>query len=101
LSCRRAGTARGARTPTDSETSDAVAEMFRGFTGYVQADAKNVYDILYRPPPNGDDDSAVNKEVGCMAHCRRRYWEAAIVLKSPVTREGLYRIRRIYQMEAQ
>lgn len=83
------------------ETSDAVAEMFRGFTGYVQADAKSVYDILYRPPPTADDDTAVNKEVGCMAHCRRRYWEAAIALKSPVAREGLYRIRRLYQMEAQ
>lgn len=83
------------------ETSDAVAEMFRGFTGYVQADAKSVYDILYRPPPDGDDDTAVNKEVGCMAHCRRKYWEAAIALKSQVAREGLYRIRRIYQMESQ
>ncbi|HEU4734070.1 MAG TPA: transposase, partial [Kofleriaceae bacterium] len=32
------------------ETSAAVGEMFRGFTGYIQADAKSVYDFLYRPP---------------------------------------------------
>ncbi len=34
------------------ETSAAVGEMFRGFTGYIQADAKSVYDFLYRPPRN-------------------------------------------------
>jgi len=86
---------------TPRETSAAVAQMFRGFGGYVQADAKSVFDILYRPPPEPDDDKPVMKEVGCLAHCRRRYWEAAVVLKSPVAREGLYRLRRIYGMEAQ
>ena len=87
------------------ETSAAVAEWFRGFTGYVQADAKSVFDILFRPRPDADADAdaddAVSIEVGCMAHCRRRYWEAAVTLKSPIAREGLYRLRRIYQLEAQ
>jgi hypothetical protein len=36
---------------TPKETSAAVAEMFRGFTGYVQADAKSVFDVLFRPAP--------------------------------------------------
>ena len=35
---------------TPKETSAAVAEMFRGFSGYVQADAKSVYDVLFREP---------------------------------------------------
>lgn len=86
---------------TARETSEAVAEMFRGFSGYVQADAKSVFDVLYRPPPEPDDDAPVRTEVGCMAHCRRRFWEAAIALKCPVAREGLFRLRRIYQLEAQ
>lgn len=63
-------------------TSKAVCEMFRGFSGYLQADANAVYDALFRgkvspalweepvdPPP---------KEVGCWAHCRRNFWDAAV-----------------------
>lgn len=81
------------------ETSAAVSEMFEGFKGYVQADAKSVFDILFRPAPDADDDAAAATEVGCMAHARRKFWEAAVATKSPVAREALYRIRRIYQHE--
>jgi transposase len=86
---------------TPRETSAAVAEMFKGFSGYVQADAKSVYDILFRPP-GGDRDIDVEDrrlEVGCWVHGRRRVWEAAILLKSEVAREGLYRIKRIYDVD--
>ena len=42
---------------TAKETSAFVAEMLKGLPGYVQADAKNVYDVLFRepdkPPPGG------------------------------------------------
>ena len=31
------------------ETSAAMGELFRGFSGYVQADAKSVYDLLFKP----------------------------------------------------
>ena len=84
---------------TPRETSAAVAEMFKGFDGYVQADAKSVYDILFRPP---DGEVVVENrrlEVGCWVHGRRRLWEAAIVLKSEVAREGLFRIKRIYDAD--
>lgn len=84
---------------TPRETSAAVAEMFKGFSGFVQADAKSVYDILFRPP----DDETILKdrrlEVGCWVHGRRGLWEASIVLKSEVAREGLFRIKRIYDLE--
>ena len=30
------------------ETSAAIGELFRGFSGYVQADAKSVYDLLFK-----------------------------------------------------
>lgn len=35
---------------TPVETSAVVSQLFRGFSGFVQADAKSVYDVLYRPP---------------------------------------------------
>ncbi len=92
---------------TARETSAAVGEMFKGFSGYVQADAKSVYDILFRPPPaaapDGDDAAvagAERTEVGCLAHARRRLWEATIA-KSVVAREGLARLGRVFALERQ
>jgi transposase len=91
---------------TPRETSAAVGTMFQGFSGYVQADAKNVFDVLFRAPEDGkpDDDKpsengGVRVEVGCWTHARRGIWEAAITIKSPVAREGLFRISRIYDLE--
>ena len=84
------------------ETSAAVGEIFKGFTNYVQVDAKSVYDALFRPPedppPDGDADVAVASEVGCWSHCRRHLWEATVA-KSAVAREGLARIQRIFAFE--
>jgi len=90
---------------TERETSGAVLEMFRGFSGYVQADAKNVYDILFRepdePPDEGiEPDSSVRRECGCWAHTRRYFFEAAAVAKEPVAREALMRIRRLFEIDA-
>jgi transposase len=86
---------------TPRETSAAVGEMFRGFSGFVQADAKNVFDLLFRPPDDDKsfDDEAVRFEVGCWTHARRGIWETAITTKSAVAREGLFRIGRIYAFE--
>ena len=84
---------------TPRETSAAVAEMFKGFGGYVQADAKSVYDILFRPPDGEGVVEDRRLEVGCWVHGRRGLWEAAIVLKSEVAREGLFRIKRIYDAD--
>lgn len=77
-------------------TSKAVCEMFSGFTGYIQADANAVYDALFRGPPTATlwEETEVDpppKEVGCYAHCRRNFWDAA-VCKHP---EGLIGLRLI------
>jgi transposase len=72
--------------------------MFHGFSGYVQADAKSVYDILYHGP-DGDDENGSCVEVACYAHLRRKFWEAALA-KSSVAREGLARIGRIFDLDA-
>jgi transposase len=85
---------------TPKETSAFVEEMFRGYSGYVQADAKSVYDVLFREPekPPGEDDVDKRDEVGCMSHCRRKFWEATCA-KSEVAREGLARLGRIFALE--
>ncbi len=85
---------------TPKETSQAVRDLFRGFSGYVQADAKSVYDILFREPDKPPDDAAGRCiEVACYAHLRRKFWEAALA-KSAVAREGLARISRLFELEA-
>lgn len=88
---------------TPKETSAAVGELFNGFSGYVQADAKSVYDLLFNPQhvPLLDEDGTgppVCKEVGCWCHARRKFWEATIA-KSAVAREGLARIGRLFAFE--
>lgn len=86
----------------ERETSAAVHGMFRGFSGYVQADAKSVYDLLFRQPVAADevvDDGASRTEVGCWSHARRYFYQAAIT-KDEAAREALYRIHRIFELEA-
>ncbi|HVV59675.1 MAG TPA: IS66 family transposase [Gaiellaceae bacterium] len=86
---------------TRRETSAAVAAMFKGFSGYVQADAKSVYDVLFNAPANpglGRDDDDKRAEVGCWAHARRKFYEAAIA-KDKRAREALFRIQRIFALE--
>lgn len=75
---------------TPKETSQVVSEMFTGYSGYIQADAKSVYDILFREPEEHPPDGT-RQEVGCWSHCRRGFWEAA-ASKSLEGREGLARI---------
>jgi transposase len=82
---------------TSEHSSAVVARMFQGFTGYLQSDASSVYDILDRGPPTLDGEEHL-KLVGCWAHCRRYFFEAA-VCKYPVGLEGLKRIRAIYHAE--
>ncbi len=78
-------------------TSAAVCEMFRGFGGYIQADAHVIYDALYRGDAvcSGVDPPS---EVGCWSHVRRKFWEAAMA-KYDVAREGLYRIRKLFELD--
>lgn len=90
----------------ERETSAKVSEAFFGFSGYVQADAKNVFDVLFSDPEavsarsdNIKPDGCSRKEVGCWYHCRRRHWEAAVA-KSAVGREALARIARMFELDA-
>lgn len=82
-------------------TSAAVCEMFRGFSGYIQADAHAIYDAVFRGEARASDDDALPKEVGCWSHCRRKAWEAAVVAKDPAAREALLRMRALFELEDQ
>jgi transposase len=80
----------------EHHTQAAVKSLFQGFKGYLQSDASNVYDILERGPPDAHGQSV--SLVGCFAHCRRYFFEAAIC-KYPVGVEGLARIRAMYAVD--
>lgn len=83
---------------TSSHSSDFVRELFKGFKGFLQSDASSVYDILERGPPNPTDETL--QLVGCWAHCRRYFFEAA-VCKYKVGVEGLHRIQALYRADAE
>jgi transposase len=90
---------------TPEETSDVVRRMFEGFSGYVQADAKSVFDVLYRPPKEREplddvrSDLAVRREVGCWSHARTKLWETAVATQDVVAREALARIMYMFRLE--
>jgi hypothetical protein len=71
---------------------DGPAEVLKDFTGFLQADAANVFDGLYVP--------GSITEVACWAHARRHFHEAR---DSDAARsaEALARIRGFYAIEAE
>jgi transposase len=87
----------------EKHTQAEVAKLFAGFNGFLQADASSVYHLLEhgRKAPDLDhDDDAHNESkgvtlVGCWAHLRRYFYEAAIC-KYPIGVTGLKRIGAIY-----
>jgi transposase len=90
---------------TPDENSAVVQRMFEGFSGFVQADAKSVFDVLYRPPKDRapiDDvrsDLGVRHEVACWSHSRTKHWEAAVATQDVVAREALARIMVMFRLE--
>lgn len=90
----------------EKENGPAIYQRFRGFDGYVQADAKAVFNLLFADEAelktkdrDVEHDGCTRTEVGCWYHCRRRFWEAATA-KCPVAREGLVRLGRIFELDA-
>jgi transposase len=61
---------------TTRRKSDGPREFLRGYRGYIQADAANLYDRLFGDAEGADGESA--KEVGCWAHARRRFFDAQV-----------------------
>lgn len=81
-------------------TSAAVCGMFKGFSGYIQADAHTVYDALFdgRAPRGSKEFQPTGPppiEVGCWSHCRRNFFDAA-VCKHTLGLEGVRFIDAIF-----
>jgi len=83
---------------SERHTQEAVRQLVGDFKGFLQSDASSVYDILDRGPPKDEDTDDAIKLVGCWAHCRRYFFEAAIC-KYQVGVQGLLRIRAIYAVD--
>jgi len=86
---------------TERHTQEEVADIFRGFKGILQADASSVYHLLERGVPADDRGGAAAGPVtlvGCFAHARRYFFEAA-VCQQPVGVEGLKRFAAMYAVD--
>lgn len=77
-------TGRGAEHPT---------EHLKPYNGYAHADAYAGYNDAYR--------TGRVKEMACMAHVRRDFYNLYESLKLPVAGEAILRIRQLYDVEAQ
>ncbi|MBX3157659.1 MAG: IS66 family transposase [Deltaproteobacteria bacterium] len=80
----------------ERHTSEAVKALFGDFRGLLQADASAVYNVLARGRPPDVDDGV--ELVGCFAHCRRGFFEAALC-RHPAGVQGLMRIRAMYAVD--
>ncbi len=93
---------------TPEENSEVVDRMFAGYTGFVQADAKSVFDVLFRVVEDRArplDEHAPKRsvacvEVACWSHARTKFWEAAVATQDVVAREALARIMRMFHLDA-
>ena len=91
-------------TFSPSTRASPFGQMFKGFSGYVQADAHAIYDALFKGiPPEGAEEKPgecgpAPIEVACWCHARRKYWEAA-VCKHPLGLEGVRRIDAIFDAD--
>lgn len=84
-----------------AHTQSVVKALFAGFCGFLQADAHHVYNVLERPPQRLTDDTADEPRitlVGCWAHARRYFFEAALC-RHPFGVQGLMRIQAIYALD--
>ncbi|MGT2460343.1 IS66 family transposase (plasmid) [Cupriavidus basilensis] len=77
----------------ESRAATHPLTFLRDYRGYLQADAYSGHDALYR--------TGRIIEVGCWAHCRRRFFEIAKVQKAPgLAAQALAWIARLYAIEA-
>ena len=78
---------------TDSRESKHPIKFLKDYQGYLQADAFSGYDALYR--------TGRIIEVGCLAHCRRKFFEIAKTQKTPgLAAEAIKWIARLYEIES-
>lgn len=75
---------------TPDRTRDGPSRFLEGYTGYLQADAYSGYDGIYA--------GGVVREVACMAHARRKFYDARTTDPERVF-TALAFVRQLYQVE--
>jgi hypothetical protein len=69
----------------------------RGYRGYIQADAANLYDRLFGDAQGAESETAAT-EVGCWAHARRRFFDAQVTDRERAL-VGLGFIKKLYEAD--
>ena len=78
---------------TESRESKHPVKFLKDYQGYLQADAYSGYDVLYA--------SGRVTEVGCLAHCRRKFFEIAKTQTTPgLAAEAVAWIAKLYRIES-
>ena len=72
-----------------------AAALLEGFSGILQVDGYDGYNILTRP----DRKCGLVTLAYCWAHLRRRFYEIAAKGPAPIASEALARIRKLYAIE--
>lgn len=80
---------------TPRRKGEGPRQFLKGFTGYVQADAANLYDRLFG---SGPGEAGLATEVGCWAHARRYFFDAQMT-DPERARVGLGFIAKLYVFE--
>lgn len=80
---------------TSRRKADGPREFLKGYAGYIQADAANLYDRLFGNVAEGAEGA---KEVGCWAHARRRFFEAQVTDRERAL-IGLGFIKKLYEAD--
>ena len=77
----------------ETRESHHAKKFLEGYSGYLQTDGYNGYDLAVKDNPN-------IIHVGCFAHARRKFFEAdKASKKSPSAQEGIKYIRKLYELE--
>jgi hypothetical protein len=72
-----------------------VATLLEGFSGILQVDGYDGYNILTRADRKGGPVTLAY----CWAHLRRRFYEIAAKGPAPIASEALVRIQKLYEIE--
>jgi len=79
----------------ETRSANHAKTFLEKYCGYLQTDGYEGYDAAVRDKPN-------IIHVGCFAHARRKYFEAAKATKQPhLAEEGMKHIRKLYRLESE
>ena len=71
--------------------------FMKGFNGVLQADGFSGFNAMYKPDPL--TQKVLVKEAGCWAHWRRKFYDFHQSTDSPIAKEALDRIGKLYDVE--